>query len=109
MLRTPSYYPTAYLRQGPEGATARLPRARMYDMPTMYLQPARVNAARTDVTTTVPALGLRCHRQDQPPANRVRPAQTTTRDIQDGRTRRRGNLAISCVTWHSISKHSEEV
>ena len=81
----------------------------MYDKPTMYLQLARVNAARTDVTTTVPALGLRCHRQDQPPANRVRPAQTTTRDIQDGRTRRRGTLAISCVTWHSINKHSEGV
>ena len=81
----------------------------MYDMPTMYLQLARVNAARTDVTTTVPALGLRRYSEDQPPANRVRPAQTTTRDIQDGRTRRRGNLEISCVTWHSISKHSEEV
>ena len=109
MLRTPPYYPTAYFRQGPEGATARLPRARTYDMPTMYLQSARVNAARTDMTTTVPALGVRYYREGQPPANRVRPARTTTRDIQDGRTRRRGNLAISRVTWHSISKHSEEV
>ena len=81
----------------------------MYDMPTMYLQPARVNAARPDFTTPVPDLGLRSYREDQPPANRVRPAPTTTRDIQDGRTRRRGTLAISCVTWHSISKHSEEV
>ena len=81
----------------------------MYDTPTMYLQLARVNAARPDFTTTVPALGIRRYRKDQPPANRVRPALTTTRDIRDGRTRRRGNLAISCVTWHSISKHSEEV
>ena len=109
MLRTPLYLPTGYFRQRPEGATARLPRARAYNKPTMYLPTARVNAARTDVTTTVPALGLRCHRQDQPPANRVRPAQTTTRDIQEGRTRRRGNLEIGCVIWHSKSKHSEEV
>ena len=75
----------------------------------MYLQPARVNAARTDMTTTVPALRLRYHREGQPPGNRVRPAPTTTRDIQDGRTRRRGNLEIGCVTWHSISEHSAEV
>ena len=109
MLRTPLYLPTAYFRQRPEGATARLPRARAYNKSTMYLPPARVNAARTDVTTTVPALGLRCQREDQPPVNRVRPAQTTTRDIQEGRTRRRGNLEIGCVTWHSINKHSEEV
>ena len=109
MLRIPPFFPTAYFRQGPEGATARLPRARAYNKPTMYLPPARVNAARTDVTTTVPALGLRCQREDQPPVNRVRPAQTTTRDIQDGRTRRRGNLEIGCVTRHSISKHSVDV
>jgi len=75
----------------------------------MYLQPARVNAARPNFTTTMRASGLRCFREDQPPANRVRPALTTSRDIQDGRTRRRGNLEIGCVTWHSISKHSEEV
>ena len=109
MLRTSSYYPTAYLRQGPEGATARLPRARTYDKPTMYLQPARVNAARSNFTAIVPALRVRCYREVQPPDNRERPALTSTRDIRDGRTRRRGNLAISCVTWHSISKHSEEV
>ena len=109
MLRTSSYYPTAYLRQGPEGATARLPRARAYSKPTMYLQPARVNAARSNFTAIVPALRVRCYREVQPPDNRERPALTSTRDIRDGRTRRRGNLEISCVTWHSISKHSEEV
>jgi len=75
----------------------------------MYLQLARVNAARPDFTTLMPALGPRCHREDQPPANRVRPALTTTSDIEEGRTRRRGNLEIGCVTWHSVSNHSEEV
>ena len=75
----------------------------------MNLEPARVNAARPDFTTPVPDLGLRSYREDQPPANRVRPALTTTSDIEEGRTRRRGNLEIGCVTWHSISKHSEEV
>jgi len=75
----------------------------------MNLDSARVNAALHHKTATMRALGLRQDREDQPPANRVRPAFTTTRNIRDSRTCSCGTLASSFVTRHSISKHSEEV
>ncbi len=75
----------------------------------MNPESARVNAAQHDKTATMRALGLSWDREDQPPANRVRHAFTTTRNMRDSRTRRRGTLASSFVTRNSISKHSEEV
>ena len=84
-------------------------RARSHDKPTMNLEPARVNAARHDKHTTVPALTLRTGRKEQPPANRARPARTSHHHITQGRACRRGNLATSLVTWYAMNKHSEEV
>ena len=75
----------------------------------MNLELARVNAARTQETPTAPALELQRRRNDQPPVNRVQPAQATTQRKRKGCTRRRGNLAIWVVTCCATSKHSEEV
>ena len=73
-------------------------RARLDDKPTMNLEPACVNAAPPDLTTTAPALGLQRCRDDQPPVNRVQQAQAATHRKREGCTRRRGYLAILVVT-----------
>ena len=84
-------------------------RARSHDKSTMNLELARVNAARREKLTTVPALTLRTGREEQPPANRARPTQTPHHRITQGRACRRGGLAMGLVTRNTMSKHSEEV